>query len=177
MKDICYILVVCRNEAHSEQIVTALDGVGAVAVADSVSGSDPADYRARNDRQAYDCIIGVPEDSPAAMLQRLREGWDCPVVLAVGGSADVASLLARGAAAVVRRDDAESGALLANRVEAVTGGATSASGRRVADGGARATVDGIEQPLERVSDGFLAADGDWRVTYLNGTAAELLSVP
>jgi PAS domain S-box-containing protein len=177
MKDICYILVVCRNEAHSEQIVTALDGVGAVAVADSVSGSDPADYRARNDRQAYDCIIGVPEDSPAAMLQRLREGWDCPVVLAVGGSADVASLLARGAAAVVRRDDAESGALLANRVEAVTGGATSASGRRVADGGARATVDGIEQPLERVSDGFLAADGDWRVTYLNGTAAELLSAP
>ena len=55
------------------------------------------------------------------------------------------------------------------------GNTTAEGGRLVTDGGTPSTIESLDQPLERISDGFLAVDDGWRVTYLNGTAAELLS--
>jgi PAS domain S-box-containing protein len=190
----CRVLAVCRNDVYRERIEPALGDVASV----TVTGGDP-EGRPRGtgpgERDAgYDCVLGVPDGDPSGMLACLREARDVPVVLFVGGSADAASLLDGGAAAVVRRDADGSHAILANRVRGVTAGRgvsgrpvadaraskqqgadAGRTGQPVADGGASSTVGDVDEPLERISDGFLAVDGEWRVTYLNGQAATLLS--
>jgi len=44
--------------------------------------------------------------------------------------------------------------------------------RRVTDGGTRPAT--VEAPLERMTDGFVALDTDWTVTYANDSAVEML---
>jgi len=153
------VLVVCPDRPRRESVVETLAADETAVTATGDLSSTP---------WTPDCVAGLPAEEPAAMLARLCERWDCPV----GEEVAAASLRADGAAAVVRRDS--NGALLANCVRRCSGRATSGSGRLIADGGTRPAVDGLEQPLERVSDGFLALDAELRVTYLNGTAAELL---
>jgi PAS domain S-box-containing protein len=104
-----------------------------------------------------------------------QTGWRSARRRSRGRSAPARSADGSGAAAdgatpdAVAADGAAADAVAADRAT------PDGTGRLVTDGGRPSTIESLEEPLERVSDGFLAVDEKWRVTYLNGTAADLLS--
>ena len=124
----------------------------------------------------YDWVVGVPgEADPVAFALRLDAAYDAPVVLAGAIADELVTALSNVVTAVVPSADPTDERQLVSRLEAAF--PTQREPPLVADGG-QPSPDSVPtqvaDPLARVTDGFLALDEDWVVTYLNDAAREML---
>ncbi|WP_299237439.1 hybrid sensor histidine kinase/response regulator [Natronomonas sp.] len=154
-----------RAAETAEFIERADDGVAVEAATGTDEGLE------RLDATAFDCVVSGPEISgPDAVgfLEAVRESHgDLPVVVSVGeGSETTASeAIAAGATDYFRTDAGpDRYDLLANRIQ------TSVRGR----GGRDPTRNERGEVFDRMTDGVFALDDEWRFSYLNDRAAELV---
>ena len=158
------VLLVCADPQRRARVrdgVADATGPGVtVATAESV-GPDAA----------VDCVVAVPGDRSVAETRRLLERAPAPVVV-FGAGDEAAELLASGATDVVCRDGEGGYAVLAGRLRQVAADPMAADGGETAAAGT--PPEAIEQPLERITDGFLTLAPDWTVTYLNEAGREML---
>jgi PAS domain S-box-containing protein len=140
MNDTYRVLVICSDDALREWTVGAVEAIGdGYRVAASGADCPPGESSGPS---GHDCVVGVPAGDATAAASSLRDRWDVPVVLVVGGDADVEATLGAGATAVVRRDVGGAAAVLANRVRTAVGTTVQPKEQRsVPDGGARQAVD------------------------------------
>jgi predicted DNA binding protein/GAF domain-containing protein/PAS domain-containing protein len=123
--------------------------------------------------ETYDCVIGVPDErDPATFAGTLDAQCEAPVV--VFSDAPAEDLLDRsGVTDVVQRHGEESYTVLADRIEqAVRQEPLSADGGTGAD-----PLGTADHPLGRITDGVIALDSEWTVTYLNDAARETIDRP
>ena len=150
-----------------------------------------------------DCVVSehaLPGMDGLELLERVRRSYpDLPFVLFTGGGSEALASEAIGAGVTdyLPKDGPESLELLADRLEAaldesgiVSGPAESETGSRRAEsetGSGPAESESVSGPaesgfrtnqvpfgmLERISDGLMALDTEWRFTYVNETAAEV----
>lgn len=121
-----------------------------------------------------DCIVSdyqMPEIDGLEFLDAVREDHpDVPFILFTGkGSEAVAErAISAGVTDYIQKGTAsDTFAVLVNRVE-------NAIDQYRAEREARASDRRIRRIFERVTDGFLALDHDWRLTYVNSRAASVL---
>jgi len=126
-----------------------------------------------------DCLVWV--DPSVTDVTAAVESVDAPVV--VYGDTPAVEALGAGAHAVVNRERTDDATPLARRVRRVL---TDGSARRVvADGGGRDTPVAAERPpnpagedtaqiLDRVDEGVVGLDDEWRFTYVNPRAEEIV---
>ncbi len=119
--------------------------------------------------ESFDCVVSdyeMPETDGIELLEAVRDRHgDVPFVLFTGeGSEAVASeAVAAGVDEYVRKwagDDP-----YAQLTAAIDRNASRTRGERR-----------VAEHLDRVSDAFCEVDGDWRVTYLNDRAAEMIDL-
>ncbi|WP_255198683.1 PAS domain S-box protein [Halorarius litoreus] len=158
------------SDAFLELTATKLERDGF----DVVSLSDPHEALDRLDE--VDCVVSdyqMPPMDGIEFLERVREDYpDLPFLLFTGkGSEDIAGrAVSAGVTDYLQKlPGDERFTLLANRIEN-----TVAQYR--AEKRAEETDRRIREVHERVSDAVVALDTDWRYTYVNGHAEELLGV-
>jgi len=161
---------------------------------DTTTAADPTTV----DPNDADCVVWVgpaTADRLATLVERAGGPGGTPVVLVGDGSLGPGAAFEAGVADFVRAGDGD-GTVLARRIERLLADGTDglARGPTAADGsGDRAaterTADGAdslratplaanaERVLERVDAAVMGIDDEWRVTYLNGPAAEALGEP
>lgn len=121
-----------------------------------------------------DCIVSdyqMPERDGIEFLQSVREEYpDLPFILMTGkGDETVASrAITAGVTDYIRKEaGSEHYDLLAHRIRNVVN-------QRRAEEAKKARNRRIRRVYERMDDGFVALDANWRFTYANGRATELL---
>jgi len=157
----------------------AVDGDGDAATPDAGTGptdgpgAEPADPQA-DGVPPFDCVVSdydMPGLDGLEFLERVREASpDLPFVLFTGkGSEEIASeAISAGVTDYLQKETgSDQFTVLANRVE-------NAVAQRRAEREAERSAQRIQQVFERITDAFVAIDREWRYTYVNDRAAELL---
>jgi len=128
------------------------------------------------ERADVDCVVSeyqLPETDGLAFLEAVRDSHpEVPFILFTGHRSErIASrAISAGAADYLQKGREESYDLLADRIRsAVAEQSTRTYGR--------ATDRSPTEPLERITDAFYALDTDWRFTYVNEAAEEMLGRP
>ncbi|TKX79629.1 PAS domain S-box protein [Halorubrum sp. SD626R] len=129
--------------------------------------TDPSEALDAVESGGFDCVVSdyeMSETDGVELLNAVRERrGDLPFVLFTGrGSERVASeAIAAGVDEYVPKNDADDPyATLASRI---AGAVSEARADR-----------GLEEHLDRMTDAFCGIDGEWRLTYLNERAEEML---
>jgi len=129
--------------------------------------TDPTEALDAIETGAFDCVVSdyeMPETDGIELLRTVRERrGDLPFVLFTGrGSERVASeAIEAGVDAYLPKNGADDPyATLASRIANVVSGAR--TDRR------------LSEHLDRMTDAFCGIDGEWRLTYLNERAREML---
>ncbi len=132
-----------------------------------LTATSAADGLAIADRESIDCIVSdydMPDRTGVEFLRAVRERYgDVPFVLFTGrGSEEVASeAISAGVSDYLRKDGGtDQYTVLANRIENVV--SRSWAERQLAD------------HLDRMTDSFYGLNEDWRFTYLNDRAEQVL---
>lgn len=122
-----------------------------------------------------DCVVSdyqMPERDGIEFLQAVREeSPDLPFILMTGnGDETVASrAITAGVTDYIQKEaGSEHYDLLAHRIRNVVD-------RQQAEAAKKARNRRIRRVYERINDGFVALDAEWRLTYMNSNATELLS--
>ncbi|WP_336135036.1 PAS domain-containing protein [Natronomonas amylolytica] len=123
---------------------------------------------------SFDCVVAdydMPAMDGIEFLEAVRaRAPDLPFILFTGkGSEDIAGEAVRAGVTDYLRKGADSDrfAVLANRI-------TNAVERYRAEKRATAADRRVRRVYERIDDGFVAVDDEWRFTYVNQRAGELL---
>jgi len=124
-----------------------------------------------------DCVVSdyqMPETDGVEFLRSVREDHpDLPFIIMTGkGDETVASeAISAGVTDYIRKEaGSEHYDLLAHRIRNVVG-------QQRAEQAKKARNRRIRRVYERIDDGFVALDEEWRLTYANSRAAELLDRP
>ncbi len=127
--------------------------------------------------ESVDCVVcdyDMPGMTGIEFLEAVRADHpELPFILFTGkGSEEVASdAIHAGVTDYLQKGpDTDRFTVLANRV-------TNAVERYRARQRAAATTERLQRIYERIDDGFIAIDDDWRFSYVNRQAAELLETP
>ncbi len=169
--DDIHVLHVDDDPAFGDLVATFLgrhDGVVVHRETDPTAALDRLD--------AVDCVVSdydMPDLDGLELLQRVRaRRSDLPFVLFTGkGNEEIASeAIAAGVSGYVQKGGgSERYELLVNRIRTVVSEARAT--RR-----AQRVTDQLQDVYERTTDGVVALDRDWRYTYVNARAAEVLDL-
>ncbi|QLH84862.1 bacterio-opsin activator domain-containing protein [Halosimplex pelagicum] len=161
--------------------LAAVDGVTAAAA----TAADPAGV----EPDGADCLVWVGPatgDGLAALIERAGGPDGTPVVVVADGDLPPEAAFDAGVADFVRAGEGDGsvlarrvGRLLADEPDSSPADRTAADGSGEAADALRATPPeaNAERVLERVDAAVMGIDDDWRITYLNGPAAEALGKP
>jgi PAS domain S-box-containing protein len=132
--------------------------------------------RLKNGAADIECVVSdyeMPEMDGLELLDRIRDrDPDIPVILFTGrGSEAIASeAISRGVTDYLQKAPGEDQyTILANRIH-------NAVGRYRAEQEAKETEQRLRRVQQRISDGVLGIDTDWRYTYVNDEAEETLGM-